>query len=64
MHSCCQFDPGRACTHERKETNTDKEMNQLLEDHEHGGLTPDKALRKGKADTDRESSRQKFDTSL
>lgn len=46
-----------------KETETDKEMKQL-EGHGHGELTPDKALSKGKAETDRESSRQKFDTSL
>lgn len=39
-------------------------MNQLLEDHGQGEVIPDKALGKGKADKDRESSRQKSETSL
>lgn len=34
------------------------------EDRGHGDLTPDKALSKGKVESDKESSRQKFDTSL
>lgn len=64
MQCGCQFDPGRESRHERKEIETDKEMNQLLEDHGHRDLTPNKALGKWKAEIESESNRQKFDTSL
>lgn len=64
MQCCCQFDPGRVGRYERKEIETDKEMNQLLEDHGHRDLTPKKALGKWKAEIGSGSNRQKFDTSL
>lgn len=64
MQCCCHYDPGRESRHERKDIETDKEMNQLLEDHGHRDLTPNKALGKWKAEIGSESSRQKFNTNL